>query len=177
MQHVTVQLGEQAGGREGSSLQSCLINLNFCIQKVDTKCWLGNLIRWWCTVLCILCVWFCNTNKNAGQWWFCLQSLWEFFITFEVSINFNTHTASGGGSFVSGQRCPSYFMDRIQEKYDFPCVCCSTVIIRRNWWWTEISDVSAVVCSYGENPCKMFIYMWLMFLVRSDWSDFDSSTF
>ena len=43
----------------------------------------------------------------------------EFFITFEVSIEFKTRTASGGGSFASGQRCPSCFTDRIRQSLIF----------------------------------------------------------
>ena len=37
---------------------------------------------------------------------------------------FKTRTASGGGSFASGQRGPICFTDSILQKYDFPGLCC-----------------------------------------------------
>ncbi|XP_015774331.1 PREDICTED: tetratricopeptide repeat protein 28-like [Acropora digitifera] len=38
----------------------------------------------------------------------------------QVPIDIETRKASSGGSFASGQKCPSYFTDRIRQKYDFP---------------------------------------------------------
>ena len=40
-------------------------------------------------------------------------SLREFFVTFKLSIDIETRTASGGGSFASGQRCPSHFKAKV----------------------------------------------------------------
>ena len=67
----------------------------------------------------------------------------DYFVTFEGSIDIETRTASGGGSFASGQRCPSDFTDRIRQKYDFSTVAAAALKVKEH-------QTVLVVCPLGS---------------------------